>query len=376
MPSDSGKSREERLVDRDGTYRRQGRLPRGGGFARGLPHGDELYRALSDAAFEAIFLSKNGVCIGQNRAARRMFGYSDEEIMRLSGPDLAREDHRERVERSIRLREEETYESVALRKNGTTFPCEVRPSAVRRNGRTFRVIAVRDISARKEAEAMRRDMDRMFRHDMRTPLAGILSAPKVLMAEGNLSPFQEELLEAVEEACYKMLGMLRVSTDLPRLEDGTFVPELAAFDFTRLLRRILSLQDAYARSREIGTRVVTGGDAASAGLMVGDEVLLFSMMTNLYRNALEAAPRGGVVSIGYACRDGLVTIDIRNPGTVPAEIRDKFFDKYATSGKPGGQGLGTYSAMLVARAHGGTILLDTSVEGVTCVRVTLPVRAG
>ncbi|WP_338667815.1 PAS domain S-box protein [Pseudodesulfovibrio methanolicus] len=76
-----------------------------------------------------------------------MFGYSDEEIMRLSGLDLAREDHRERVERSIRLREE-AYESVVLPKNGTTFPCEVRPSAVRRNGRTFRVIAVLDISAR------------------------------------------------------------------------------------------------------------------------------------------------------------------------------------------------------------------------------------
>ncbi|MGE4422202.1 MAG: PAS domain S-box protein [Pseudodesulfovibrio sp.] len=376
MPFDRHKSRGELLAELEEARRHPARSAPGGGRGCGRPRGDELYRALSDAAFEAIFLSDDGVCIGQNRAARRMFGYSDEEITHLTGPDLAHEDHRERVERSIRLREEETYESVGLRKNGTTFPCEVRPSAVRRNGRTFRVIAVRDISARKEAEAMRRDMDRMFRHDMRTPLAGILSAPKVLMAEGNLSPFQEELLEAVEEACYKMLGMLRISTDLPRLEDGTFEPELSAFDFAKLLRRILSLQDAYARSRRIGTRVEIGGDDTSAGLMVGDEVLLFSMMTNLYRNALEASPRGGVVSISHTCRDGLVNIDIRNAGEVPEAIRSRFFEKYATSGKAGGQGLGTYSAMLVARAHGGTILLDTSDEGATCVRVTLPVRTG
>jgi PAS domain S-box-containing protein len=369
MSSDRNRSREELREEAEGA--------RPAGLAAGgLPHGDELYRALSDAAFEAIFLSKGGVCVGQNRAARSMFGYSDEEIVGFPGQALAHEDYRDRVERSVRLGEEEAYEAVGLRKDGTTFPCEVRPSAVRQNGRTFRVIAVLDISARKEAESMRRDMDRMFRHDMRTPLAGILSAPKVLMAEGNLSPFQEELLEAVEEACYKMLGMLRVSMDLPRLEDGTFTPEPSSFDFARLLRRILSLQSAYARSRGIGTRVVAGGDSSAVGRMVGDEVLLFNMMTNLYRNALEASPRGGVVAISHVCRDGRVTIEIRNSGTVPEEMRDNFFDKYATSGKPGGQGLGTYSAMLVARAHGGTIELDTATEGATRVRVTLPLRQG
>ncbi|WP_272699526.1 PAS domain S-box protein [Desulfovibrio sp. Fe33] len=371
MPSDDDKSREELIAElRDmrtrlvrSTLEESGRV---------LPEGDELYRALSDAAFEALLLSDNGVCVGQNRAARRLFGYSDEEVLGRPDVEWVHEDCREQVLSAVRSGSDEPCEAVALRKDGTTFPCEIRPTMVQRRGKTFRVIALRDISARKEAQAMREDFDRMFRHDMRTPLAGILGAPKVLQAEGNLTPFQEELLEAVEEACYKMLGMLRISVDLPRLEDGTFKPEISTFDLARLLRRILSLQEAYARSREIGTRVVAGGDPPSVGFMDGDEVLIFSMMTNLYRNALEGSPRGGVVSIGHGCRDGVVTIDIRNTGEVPLEIRDSFFEKYSTAGKPGGQGLGAYSAMLVARAHGGTIRLDTSTEGVTSVHVVLP----
>ncbi|WFS61763.1 PAS domain-containing sensor histidine kinase [Pseudodesulfovibrio thermohalotolerans] len=373
MPSDDDKSREELLAELQDVRARLASLTwEGGDCVR--PAGDELYRALSDAAFEALLLSDNGVCVGQNRAARRLFGYSDEEVLGRADVEWVHEDCREQVLGVVRGGCDEPCEAVALRKDGTTFPCEIRPSLVHRHGKTFRVIALRDISARKEAQTMREDFDRMFRHDMRTPLAGILAAPKVLQAEGNLTPFQEELLEAVEEACYKMLGMLRVSVDLPRLEDGTFEPEMSTFDLARLLRRILSLQEAYARSREIGTRVVAGGDATSVGFMDGDEVLIFSMMTNLYRNALEGSPRGGVVSIGHACRDGVVTIDIRNTGEVPPEVRDSFFEKYSTAGKPGGQGLGAYSAMLVARAHGGTIRLDTSTEGVTSVHVILPQR--
>ena len=59
-------------------------------------------------------------------------------------------------------------------------------------------------------------------------------------------------------------------------------------------------------------------------------------------------------------------LHIHNYGAVPEAIRDTFFEKYATAGKPEGTGLGTYSARLMARIQEGDILMRTSErEGTT-----------
>lgn len=377
MAADSEKTREELLAELEESNRRLARLTETVcGCPDMLADGDSLYKSLADATFEAIFLSDKGVCIGQNRAARLMFGYSDEEALGRLGTEWIHPEHRETAMQHMLDGEEGPYEVVALRRDGSTFPCEIRASMTSRGGQPVRVTVLRDITARKEAESLREDFERMFRHDMRTPLAGIMSAPKVLMAEGNLSPFQKELLEAVEEASYKMLGMLRISLALPKLERGAFEPEVSVFELGGLLRRILGLQGAFARSKDIRTVLESGPweGARSRGQMEGDEILLFSMFTNLVRNALEAAPEGGEVGIRYGCSGGVARIDIGNPGWVPADMRKTFFDKYSTRGKPNGQGLGTYSALLVATAHGGTIELDTSEPGQVKVRVDLPER--
>ena len=53
-------------------------------------------------------------------------------------------------------------------------------------------------------------------------------------------------------------------------------------------------------------------------------------------------------------------------------IRDRFFEKYATSGKKKGTGLGTYSARLMAKTQGGDIELDSSKPGMTGIVIRLP----
>jgi len=59
-------------------------------------------------------------------------------------------------------------------------------------------------------------------------------------------------------------------------------------------------------------------------------------------------------------------------GTVPESIRDHFFKKYVTAGKLKGTGLGTYSAKLIAEAHGGMINMQSSEDSGTTVTVQLP----
>jgi len=66
------------------------------------------------------------------------------------------------------------------------------------------------------------------------------------------------------------------------------------------------------------------------------------------------------------------TVSIHNQGVVPEQVREDFFEKYATFGKRHGTGLGTYSARLIARTLGGDVTMDTSEAGGTTLTVTLP----
>ncbi len=104
-------------------------------------------------------------------------------------------------------------------------------------------------------------------------------------------------------------------------------------------------------------------------------MLLHSMLANLVKNALEACPGGETVSVELSAgqkEEAGAAIAVRNPGEVPPDMRGRFFEKYATSGKARGTGLGTYSARLIAEVHGGAISMESSPRDGTCVRVALP----
>lgn len=95
------------------------------------------------------------------------------------------------------------------------------------------------------------------------------------------------------------------------------------------------------------------------------------MLSNLILNGLQASPSGGSISVVLKKND-TITITIHNQGEIPESLRERFFDKYSSSNKITGTGLGTYSARLIARTHGGDITFNTETPGETSVTVTLP----
>jgi signal transduction histidine kinase len=102
-----------------------------------------------------------------------------------------------------------------------------------------------------------------------------------------------------------------------------------------------------------------------------EEPLLYTLLSNLMRNAVEASPAGGRVSLSFSAGASGV-IGIHNAGAIPASILGRFFQKFATAGKQGGTGLGAYSAKLIARTLGGTIAFQSSEEAGTTITVSLP----
>ena len=106
-------------------------------------------------------------------------------------------------------------------------------------------------------------------------------------------------------------------------------------------------------------------------LIEGEELLCYSMMANLIKNAIEASKNEETITIRLEKGESAV-IHIHNPGEVPKEIRETLFEKYSTFGKQGGTGLGTYSARLIAETQRGEIHMTTSADHGTTMSITLP----
>jgi CheY-like chemotaxis protein len=107
----------------------------------------------------------------------------------------------------------------------------------------------------------------------------------------------------------------------------------------------------------------------------GEELLCYSTIANLLKNALEASPEGEEVRVTLRrISDGdgdCVALDIHNAGQVPEAAHAQFFQKYNTWGKPGGTGLGAYSARLMARVQRGSLRMASGPEG-TPLSLRLP----
>ena len=117
-----------------------------------LKESEERFRALTEASFEAIFLSEKGICLDQNLAAERMFGYTLAEAVGRHGTEWIVPEDREQVKSNMLSDYEKPYQVTALRKNGTTFPCEIQGKRITYRGRTIRITALRDVTERKRAE--------------------------------------------------------------------------------------------------------------------------------------------------------------------------------------------------------------------------------
>ena len=112
---------------------------------------DDAIEILSDASFEAIFLSDRGICLNQNKTAEEMFGYTREEAIGRSGTDWIAPVNREIVTNKMLKGDTVPYEATGLRKDGSTFPAEIQGRMVKYSGRHVRITAMRDISQRKRA---------------------------------------------------------------------------------------------------------------------------------------------------------------------------------------------------------------------------------
>ena len=230
----------------------------------------------------------------------------------------------------------------------------------------------RQNAALAEVAQLREDVERMSRHDLKTPLNSIIGVARLLREDTTVTPEQRELLAIAERAGYRMLEIVNLSLDLSRMELGTYQFHAQAVNVVDVIVRVLLDLQPLAQAAHVGVRV----DAAPQQPVYAraEELLCYSILGNVVKNAIEATPHGGVVTLRLEAGDA-IRVRVHNPGRVPAAILNRFFDKYVTAGKSDGTGLGTYSARLMARVQNGELEMQTSHTGTVLTLTLRPLGA-
>lgn len=266
-----------------------------------------------------------------------------------------------------------TYEVRFVRKDGGIRWVEVSATRIDYKGKPANLIILHDLTERRREEQFRQDVERIIRHDIRSPLFGIYSLAQVAMTrktQVDVTAFFPQIVRGIRQ----VVRLLDASEPLRQMERGEYVPGREELDLPGILRTAAdSVKLLVEQEKEkVEVTVSTEGYEPSRGTLQGEGFLIEDMLINLLKNAVEASHSGQNVSVALRTEADRVQFEIHNSGAIPEGVRDRFFDKYASAGKPGGTGLGTYSALLIAKAHGGDIEFSTSDATGTTITIAFP----
>ncbi|MBN2655541.1 MAG: PAS domain S-box protein [Spirochaetales bacterium] len=225
-----------------------------------------------------------------------------------------------------------------------------------------------DITEWKKLQEYKSDIERIIRHDLKTPLNSIIGFPKLMLTDENLSDEYREYLMIILLAGQNMLNLINSSLNLYKLEQGNFKFTLEKIELVTILKQIRkTLKDeCFKRRNTIELRLNSNPLERDFEIsLMSEKSFLFMILLNLIKNAVEASPKGEDVVVSIEKGDKL-EIRIHNMGAVPESVREHFFEKNFTFGKKHGNGLGTYSAKLMANAIGADLTFTTDEkEGTT-----------
>ena len=139
---------------------------------------------------------------------------------------------------------------------------------------------------------MRDDVEQIIRHDLVTPLSGLIGIPELLETEANLTPQQRELLRHAATSGRRMLATIRLAGDLARMEKGTYNVAKGDCDVLGIIREARLNLEALFTSKRLALAVLLDGRPAKAEDRVpsrGNANLLGNLFENLLKNAAEAS---------------------------------------------------------------------------------------
>ena len=277
------------------------------------------------------------------------------------------------------------------RRNGRTLPVEISAAPLRAGeGKDLGVIAaIRDLTVVRELESRLRRSDRLaalgelaagLAHEIKNPLTSLVTFSRHLPRRFDDPQFRAKFQSVVPRELERINGIVEGLLELAR-------PARVNFTAVRLPALLERAAELYAQEMESGGVRVSRDYARDLPAVWVDAEAVYQGLVNLVRNALDAMPSGGDLTLRAAwtgehhvARPGRgapagsrrVQIEIEDTGTgIPTADADRVFTPFFST-KTGGTGLGLALTHKIIEDHGGSIDFRSAVGGGTIFRIVLP----
>jgi two-component system sensor histidine kinase VicK len=228
------------------------------------------------------------------------------------------------------------------------------------------IIVVHDESQQEQNEKVQREFSTNAAHELRTPLASIVTAVEMLQTGAKDDPAaRDEFLDLIAREADRLTRLTRALLVLARADAGDEPPRKSSVVIAPLLAQV-----AGALPPRENVRVDVECPPAIA--ISGDPDLLEQALSSVAANAIQHTDAGSVTIRGRA-DNGSVVIEVADTGHgIPAAELRRIFDRFYRAGeREGGFGLGLSIAREAVGALGGEIELESEVAVGTTVRITL-----
>lgn len=320
-----------------------------------------------------------------NPAAEKIFGYTPQEVqgrhVQMLMPDSYAREHDEYVERYERTGEPHAIGRVrivsARRKNGEVFPMELSVTEVGTEDDIRYAAFIRDVSERVRLQEQLLERERLAAigttaaklvHEIGNPLNGMSIATQIL--ERRLGKLTEDesiqmSVRALRNQTNRLANLLDEFRSLSRRQRFSFRPT----KLPDVIREVISAEFGLYTKRGVAVEQVFATDLPVVTI---DQDKFKQIVLNLCKNAMEAMPNGGTLTIRAHHAGEHVHIEIVDTGTgIPDKVN--IFEPFMTTKKEG-TGLGLPIVRQLVDAHGGTLTYRSELGKGTTFVVTLPSR--
>jgi PAS domain S-box-containing protein len=339
----------------------------------------QRYRELFEDSIDPILITDwEGQILEVNRQAILISQHSAEEL-RSMNIDKLHDVNWAKVGlgfENLRIGVIGSYESTLYTKDRSKVPVEVYTRPVQFEETDSLQWTVRDITERKDLDMLREDLTAMIYHDLRSPLANIVSSLDILanMLKDEENESVHSVLNIATNSTGRIQRLISSLLDINRLESGQPVANQQAISPYKLVdQAMLDVQPAaQGRHQAIDVHL-----AAKMPPVWIDADMILRVLINLLENAIKYTPVEGKLELNAQLDDGWVKIAVKDngPGIPPAD-RERVFDKFTRlrhADRPSGLGVGLAFCRLAVMGHGGKIWVEGEQgQGSTFV-FTLPI---
>ena len=236
------------------------------------------------------------------------------------------------------------------------------------------VVVVEDITQRVKMERMLAAAERhavigklaaRVAHELNNPLDGIMRFVNLTITLSKDDAKMQMYLGETKKGLERMAGIVGSLLEFSR---NTHRPRRNVHINDAIQESISSIK---FKAEELHVQIKT--DLAADLPELGCDMT--QVLLNLTKNALDAMPRGGTLSVTSALSDGSIVVTVADTGTgMPEGIRKRVFDPFFTTKDPGkGTGLGLAICHDIVEKHQGTITVESEEGKGTVFTIKLPV---